>query len=80
MIGNFHQGTLTFPPISQHPPPPLLRYVAEVIAVATYKLFGKILSFLIFTQIASSESCLEKLCRVFSLGQLCFTILSKSDY
>lgn len=32
--------------------PPLLRYVAEVIAVATYKLFGKILSFLIFTQIA----------------------------
>lgn len=79
MIGNFHQGTLTFPPISQHPPP-LLRYVAEVIAVATYKLFGKILSFLIFTQIASSESCLEKLCRVFSLGQLCFTILSKSDY
>ena len=78
MIGNFHQGTLTFPPISQHTP--LLRYVAEVIAVATYKLFGKILSFLIFTQIASSESCLEKLCRVFSLGQVCFTILSKSDY
>lgn len=75
MIGNFHQGTLTFPPISQHPPPTL-----EVIAVATYKLFGKILSFLIFTQIASSESCLEKSGRVFSLGQLCFTILSKSDY
>lgn len=79
MIGNFHQGTLTFPFLQFHSTP-LLRYVAEVIAVATYKLFGKILSFLIFTQIASSESCLEKLCRVFSLGQVCFTILSKSDY